>query len=272
MRASVCFCGAAVALLASGSAFAHSDVLLRDVGGKVAIGAAEDLDREEGGPFFDLDTNVFEGILINPGTPTFPLNFDFERDEPGFFTGPGLPVGDDLPTNTLITITPAPFSIGFGNDAVHYWDGNDDPDFQPLSVAQPGVTFEAAEDDPLLIDDTAFVDGHPIWGLDGGAADGVYLVSYTVNVPGLDPSDPFYMVWLAASELTEEDDAEAVEGRIEAFEEGFDDLGNPVNDAIVNGVDYEFFEEAVEFAEAIPEPTTAALALLALGAFAARRR
>ena len=265
MRFLSCFFAVALTAMLTQSASAHSDVLVRADAGKVVIGAAEDLDAEEGGPFFDLDTNVFEGILINPAVASPPFFPDFERDEPGFFTSPSVPIGQNLPANTLLTLNPSAFSAGNGNDTVHYWDGTGAVNFTPLSVAQPGVTFNAFPDDPLQTDGASSLDGHPIWGLAGGAADGVYLTAYTISVPGLQTSDPFYMAWLAETDLVLEDDAEAVEEALEELEEN----GTP---AIVGGIDYSFFEEAVEFAEGIPEPTTAVLAVLALGAFAARRR
>ena len=266
MRSFSFLCAASMlALLPAFAAAQHSDVLLRSDGAQVVIGAAADLDAEEGGPFFDLETNVFEAVLLNPEVPSPPFFPDFETDEPGFFTSPSVPVGQNLPANSLVTLTPSAFSVGAGNDTLHFWDGSGEVDFQPISVAQPGVTFEAVEDEPLLVDDVNFLDGHPIWSLFGGAADGVYLTSYTASAPGLEASDPFFLVFLAESDLMLESQAEAVEEALEELEEN----GTP---AIVGGIDFSFFEEAVEFVEAIPEPTSLVLAALGLGVIATRRR
>lgn len=246
-------------------ASAHSDVLVREVGGQVAIGAAEDLAGEEGGPNFDLDTTVFEGVFLNPAVPTPPFGYDFERDEPGFYSEPGLAVGNDLPANADMTLSLDLFSLPSGTDSTFYWDGAGAVDFQPVSTAQPGVAFTFAPAQFATTDNTSFVDDHPLFGLTGGAADGVYLSRLRLDVDGLATSDPFYMVWLASSVLDSEALAEELEEAIEAFEDG-----GPA--PIVAGTDFSFFEEAVEFADAIPEPSAALLALLALAAPAAARR
>jgi hypothetical protein len=267
MRFTKVFALCAVACFTAGAA-AHSDVLLRAQGGKVVIGAADDLAAEEGGPFFDLDTKVFEGVFINPAMPTPPFGYDFERTEPGFFSAAGLPVGDDLPANADIALSLSSFSIGAANDLAFYWDGTGEVDFQPLSIAQPGVSFTFAPMSPTPFastDGSGAVDDHPLFGLTGGAADGVYLVSPVVSVTGLIDSDPFYMVWLASSVLVDDETAEELEGALELYEEG-----GP--DPIVGGVNFAFFEEAVEFVGAIPEPSTALLAMLATAVVGVTRR
>ncbi|MEO1497261.1 MAG: hypothetical protein AAFV43_08940 [Planctomycetota bacterium] len=262
------FAALAAMVCVSSAAMAHSDVLVRSSGGQTVLGAAEDLDAEEGGPFFDLETKAFEIVLLNPALPNLAFSYDFERDEPGFFSAPAVPVGDALPANAGLTLTPSAFSIGLGsgNDTVFYWDGTGAVDFEALSTAQPGVSFEAGILTPLVTDGAGSIDNHPLFGLDGGAADGVYLSSYTVTVDGLDASAPIYFVALADSTLTLEDDAELVEEALEEFEEG--NIAAP----IVGGVDYTFYEEAVEFAEGIPEPSAVLIALVATVGFASRRR
>ncbi len=249
-------------------ATAHSDILLRSMGGKAAIGAADDLSGEEGGPFYDLDAKTFEAVFVNPAMPTPPFGYDFERTEPGFFSAPGLLVGDDLPANADIGLSLSPFSIGGANDLAFYWDGTGQVDFQPLSVAQPGVNFTFAPMGPTpfaTTDGSGAVDDHPLFGLTGGAADGVYLVSPVVSVAGLTDSDPFYMVWLASSVLVDDETAEELEGALELYEQG-----GP--DPIVGGVNFAFFEEAVEFVGSIPEPSSALLAMLATAVVGVTRR
>jgi hypothetical protein len=246
-------------------AAAHSDILLRSIGGQVVVGAAEDLSGEEGGPFYHLDEKVFEGVFLNPAMPTPPFGYNFERTEPGFFSAPGLPEGDDLPASAAISLALSSFSIGAANDITYYWDGTGEVDFQPLSVAQPGVSFAFGPASFASTDVTGAVDDHPLFGLTGGAADGVYLVSPVVSVEGLVDSDPFYMVWLASSVLVDDETAEELEGALEAYE-----AGGP--DPIVGGVNFAFFEEAVDFAGSIPEPTSAALAVLGAAMCGAVRR
>ncbi|QDV79851.1 PEP-CTERM sorting domain-containing protein [Botrimarina mediterranea] len=246
-------------------AAAHSDILLRADGGQVVVGAAEDLSGEEGGPFYHLDEKVFEGVFLNPTMPTPPFGYDFERTEPGFFSAPGLPEGDDLPANADIALSLSSFSIGAANDLAYYWDGTGEVDFQPLSITQPGVNFAFGPASFASTDANSAVDDHPLFGLTSGAADGVYLVSPVVSVAGLADSDPFYMVWLANSVLVDDVTAEELEGALEAYEEG-----GP--EPIVGGVNFAFFEEAVEYVGAIPEPSTALLAMLAASLVGVTRR
>lgn len=256
------------AALMPAAANAHSDILLRGDSGQVVIGAAEDLDGEEGGPFFELGETVFEGVFLAPAAPIPPFFFDFQRDEPGFFSAPGVPVGDPLPADAAISWTQPLVGIGNGAgfDSTFYWDGTGEVDFQPLSTEQPGVSLDIVELDPLGTDEFGAIDNHPLFGLTAGAADGVYLSAVSVGVEGLDPSDPFFMVWLADGLIGDEDTAETLEGLIEEFEEG-----GP--EPVIGGKNFAFYEEAVEFADGIPEPSSAVLmAGLALSALAARRR
>lgn len=246
----------------------HSDVLLRSDGAKVVIGGAVDLDMEVGGPFFNLDTLHFEGVFINPAAPTPPFGYDFERTEPGFFSAASVPVGQTLPPNADVSLRLTPFSLSSGTDVAFYWDGQGEVDFQPLSTAQPGVDFTFAPRAPApfaATDGSSFLDDHPLFGLTGGAADGVYLVSPSAAVAGLEESDPFFMVWLASSVLVDEDIAEELEEALELFEAGG-------AEPIVGGVNFAFFEEAVEFAETIPEPSAVTGALLALAISGLARR
>lgn len=269
MRFKIALAALAAATVFSTTASAqHSDVLLRSDGTQVLIGAAEDIDMEEGGPFFNLDTTTFEGVFLAPAAPTPPFNFDFERDEPGFFNSPAATVGQNLPGNADVSIELTAFSLPSGTDDTFYWDGTGEVDFQPLSTAQSGVEFTFDFVTPAPFTTTAAdgsLDDHPIFGLTGGAADGVYLIGPSVTVGDLDASDPFYMAWLASSALSTEELAEELEEALEVFEEG-----GP--DPVVGGVNFAFFEEAVEFAEAIPEPTSAVLGALALVGLVARRR
>ncbi|TWT97854.1 hypothetical protein Pla108_20070 [Botrimarina colliarenosi] len=246
----------------------HADILLRSDGVKALVGGAVDLGAEEGGPFFNLDARVFEGVFINPAAPTPPFGYDFERDEPGFYSDTTVPVGQNLPAGAGVSLMLDPFSLGAGTDTTFYWDGSGAVDFQPLTTTQSGVAFTFAPMAPApfaTVDGTSFLDDHPLFGLSGGAADGVYLARMRLVVDGLEPSDPFYIAWLASSVLVDEETAEQLEGALEAYEQG-----GP--EPIVGGVNFAFFEEAVDFANGIPEPSTALLATSACGALLARRK
>ncbi|MGL4513492.1 MAG: PEP-CTERM sorting domain-containing protein [Lacipirellulaceae bacterium] len=259
---------AIVAALASPTFAQHSDVLVRVGGGQTLVGGAIDLESEEGGPFFNLEARVFEGVFVNPAMPTPPFGFDFERDEPGFYNDPTVTVGDNLPANTGLTLREDAFVLASGVDTTFFWSGAGEVDFQPLSRAQPGVdlTFAPASPDPFAsTDTTGFVDDHPLFGLTGGAADGVYLSRVRLTASGFGESEPFYFVWLASSVLTSDLDAEELEGLLEEFENG-----GPA--PVFGGVDFSFYEEAVEFAAAIPEPSSIVIAALGLIGFACRSR
>lgn len=260
----------AIAMLTATAAQAqHSDILVRSDGTKTLVGGAVDLDMEEGPSTFNLDARVFEGVFINPDVPTPPFGYDFERDEPGFYSDPTVPVGQNLPADADVSLRLDSFSLGGGHDTTFYWDGSGEVDFSPLASAQPGVAFTFAPMAPApfaTVDGTAFLDDHPLFGLTGGAADGVYLARMRVQVGLLEESDPIYITWLANSVLTDEEIAEELEEALEAFE-----AGGP--DPMVGGVNFAFFEEAVEFAETIPEPSSALLLLLSsVGLAVARKR
>lgn len=251
----------------------HDDVWVYSDGSQVQIGAAEGLDTLD--PEFEPGVNVFEAFFKNPAdgdrTPNLPIGpYEFEAAEPGF-RGQVVPGFQSLPTNAAMTLNESSFTLGSGFDTTHYWDGSGGAvNFQPLSVVQPNVDFTYNPVQFATTDGSSFVDDHPLFGLSTSSAalpaDGVYLARLTVDVAGLATSDPFYMVWLASSDVVGEDEEEELLELLEMFEEG--DIMAPV----FENVDYTFFEEAVEFAQAIPEPTTAVLAsLMALAAVARRR-
>ena len=242
----------------------------------MAIGAAEDI----GGPeeLFDLDTRVFETILVPGFQPPTPA--DYETDEPGFFGLNGVSDAatlatlgaSALPGGASVSANTTSFTVDAASATLFHWDGSGAVDFDP---APAGTTFAF---DPASGFATTGVNGdmddHPIFQIDDGGAglpaDGVYLISPTVDVSGLSTSDNFFLVMLVESLVGSvndaEDDVEAIEEALELLHEGLAD------DAIVdfgggNLKDMAFFEEAVEFVEAslVPEPASFALALLGLG-------
>ena len=160
-----------VGLLVS-SAWGHSDVFLANVGGKVAVGGANEL--FEPGENFDLTTKVFEGVMYANFPP---LADEYGRDEPGIFalaSGSGsFPAGASaLPATAAVTVNLSSFSLGGPSDTLFYWNGTGAIDFQPISTAQPGVTF-ALDPDPLgTTDANGSLHEHPVYALNkaGGGA------------------------------------------------------------------------------------------------------
>ena len=256
--------------LACSFAWGHSDVFLAQVGGKVAIGGANELGTVD--EHFDLETRVFEGVMIPSFPPFAPA--DYGRDEPGFHAlsrgHSALPAGvSTLPAGAAVTVNLAPFLLGGASDTLFYWDGSGAVSFQPAAVAQPGVAMSLDANTIGNAGITGGLDLHPAFKLDNGGpgvpSDGAYLVAPIVSVTGLADSDRFFMLWLVDALLVDEDAAEELEESLE------------MGQTVVHGKDFGFFEEAVEFVRnnVVPEPSGAMLGWLALAglpAMMARRR
>ncbi|QDU90244.1 hypothetical protein Pla175_36460 [Pirellulimonas nuda] len=251
---------ALAAVLMPTLAVAHSDIFVASQGGQVVLGAAADLDMEEGGPSFDLETKVFEAVFIKPAASTPPFFFTFERDEPGFFGSNASQVAGaaPLPGDADVSATLQSFSLGGATSDLYYWDGLGAVNFAPNT--QPGVSFVIGGGSPFATTaPDGSLDDHPLFGLSGPAADGVYWMTLTAGVEGLTESAPINLVWLASSLIDDDDAAEEFEGLLEIFEGS----GDPMDLGRFSSLAY--FEEAVEFVDAhasVPEPSSVALALL----------
>lgn len=203
-----------------------SDVLLANVNGQVAIGAANDLGTADEG--FDLTTNLFQGVMVPDFPPFDPV--DYGRDEPGFFAlGNGSastpPSASALPGDAQVTIHFPSFAVVSPTDSLFYWNGNGAVNFQPISTAQPGVSL-TLHPNPIA---TTHADGslhqHSAWELDNGGAgvpaDGVYLLSPTASVVGLADSKPFYMLFLVNAAIADEDAADAIKDGLDSGDPAF---------------------------------------------------
>ncbi|MCA9238477.1 MAG: hypothetical protein KDA44_23560, partial [Planctomycetales bacterium] len=255
-----------------GSAIAqHSDVLLANIGGQATVGAAADIGGAQ--ESFDLDTRVFESVLLAGGLLPPALAKDFEGNEPGFFGLDAVANAADLaalsaaplPAGADVGISLTPFSLGGATGTLLYWDGTGPVSFEP-APAETSFSFEPAGAFALTGGGGGF-DDHPVYQLDNGGAgkpaDGVYAVAPTISVAGLDSSEPFYLVFLADALIIGDDDAEAVEAALERVEEGLS------NDAMYAGKDFAFYERAVDFVDATVVPEPHGLALLSLAAITA---
>ncbi|MEM9352289.1 MAG: hypothetical protein AAGA92_04685 [Planctomycetota bacterium] len=234
-------------------------MLLVDLGGKVGIGAAEDLNLT---PSFDLTTTVFESILFDASVPPFGSTeppADRKSEEPGFF---GLNSVSDAAELATLGASALPgladVSVSLVSN-VYFWDGTGSVDF---SLAPASTTFEF---DPSVAFGTTNANGgmdnHPDFVLEadpGVPADGVYAIRAIVSVDGIaQSSDPLTLVMLSDALILSEDDAEIAE---EAIEDG-------IVATLESGAmkDFAFYEEAVELLEAapaaLPEPSSMFLAI-----------
>jgi hypothetical protein len=246
----------------------HSDIFLASVGGQVAVGGANDLGTVDEN--YDLTTRLFEGLMVPDFPPFDPA--DYGRDEPGVVALPaghlGFPAGASaLPTNAAVSVSFPTFTVAGNVDSLFYWDGVGSVDFEPASIAQPGVSFSLDNDPIGNTSDDGDLHVHPAFQIDNGGAgvpdDGVYLVAPIASVVGLDDSERFYMVWLVDALITDDEAAEEVEEAIEAGT--FEALGK----------NFEYFEHAAEYVQSnliVPEPVSGAIIAIAMGVIVGRWR
>ncbi len=262
------------AAVCSASAFAHSDVLFADGGGKVAIGTAEDIGTmDESLELFPAGANgAFESIMIAGSGFSDP---DFESDEPGFYHDPTELGANALSAGLNVFVSNTTFSVDGASGEVFYWDGTGAVDFDP---APASTTFEFEQDPVTGIGTTTsgIFDDHPEFILEDSIAepaDGVYLISFAVDVDTLATSDSSFAVLLVDQLITTGELAEEVEEAVEALEEGAPNAEVDFGNGVIK--DFAFYEEAVEYVEdnlVVPEPTTGLIAVLALGFAAVSRK
>lgn len=253
-------------------ALAHSGIFVTDVDGQVTVGDARPPLSE-----FNTTTRVFGKVMYANYAPYgIPLG-DYGSNHPGFFAlgsdGAGMPAGASaLPGGADVSLNINEFAIGADSDAMFYWDGSGAVDFQPITTTQPEVVLGMDPHSPL---DPTYENGamhrHPDSTLDvdgvGVPDNGVYMISPTISVDGLEDSDPFYVLWLVDDLVQNADDLNAVVAALEAGQ------------TTVLGKDFGFFPEAMEYVRlnmVVPEPTSALLGLMALagmsGGMSVRRR
>ncbi|MAT71897.1 MAG: hypothetical protein CMJ58_20530 [Planctomycetaceae bacterium] len=234
------------------------DVAVFENNGKVDIGFAIPNDDDTQRLFFDPTDKVFQTILIP--APPIPGAPDVGSTEPGY---------DSLATSKLLPgqlgDLPPGESVSYNVLDTWFWDGAALVPASGVEAGMPDVSLPISADGSFH--------NHPLYGLhdltdDGNPIpDGVYVGKLSVSVTGLGESPPLYMVSLVDNALLADADPQgAAEALGEAVRNYMDDpTGNPV--PMYGGRSFAFYAEATRFTEAlaaVPEPTTALLALAGL--------
>jgi len=260
------FAVAALTLAISGSASAqHLDVLLYDDGSGNARTGGVDVDLLAP----DLDTHVFEAELLGDTTLPTPT---FAGAEPGFFgvsdAQAGLlpPPNGNLPAGAGVTLDfllepTLGLSLARWNQSLGVFEAPGGASILLTTPADPfGGSLDGTSEVLGLVLGTSASNGslheHPTF--DIGSAQGVFLAYGVAHVDGLaSPSNPFWLVFGTLDECVETASCNSIQ---EAFNEDIElQIGS-----------------AMEYTNAtlVPEPGTALLLALGLGAFAhgGRRR
>jgi hypothetical protein len=254
------FMGAAWGVVDVRQTRADSDMLVTNVGGRVTIGGANDLETVNEN--FELTTQVFRREML-PDFPPFDPK-DYGHDDPGFFAisstlGADFPPGASaLPANAPVTVHFPSFTVASHTDNLFFWDGSGAVNFQPISTAQPGYSIVLDPNPVGTTSATGALHEHPVFTLDNGGpgtpADGVYLNAPAVSIPGLADSRHFFMVWIVDHLISDQDSADALENAL--------DNDNP---PIVDGKNFAYVNQAVSYVQnnlVVPEPASAVLATL----------
>ena len=258
-------CGALCLLVCVSSALGHGgggDIALTVTDDQVDIGFATLDDFDVTQTFFDPDDNVFQAVFTPlPSSPFY--QWEIGSSEPGFDADEGqLPIGEE---------------VTFNVKSVRYWDGVGPVSFSPAPGIDAGYQYVGT----YAADDDGFHE-HPMFGLGGPVVDGVYLTEMSVSVNTLLDSESFYLVGLVDEVLTSIYDNSGPEliDQITAATNAAESLGEATRDYLADpssaapmlgGVDFTYYAEAIRHVEAIPEPSSAALLVVAV-ALAARRR
>jgi hypothetical protein len=233
------FCLILTLASASAAHAQHGDVWLStDVpNDKIALGVVD-----EAGATFTPGVRALEVILTPDTLPFSP--FDYSAEDPGFRSAPG-----ELPPSQPVSLTLLSLSK---------WNGSGlDP------VAGSDFSFDLSGG--FSTEANGVLHQHPLYGLTGVVADGVYVASFNVATAGLAPSEPYYFVMLKDDLVANETDAEALTELLEDFESG-----GPA--PVFGGKDFTFFADAYAFV-AVPEPSGVLLAgVAAVGLIIGRRR
>ncbi|MEM6655243.1 MAG: PEP-CTERM sorting domain-containing protein [Planctomycetota bacterium] len=245
------------------TAFGHGgggDIAVFSANGKVEIGFATLDSNDAEQETFDPNDIVHQAVLTPlSNQPPF-IPWEIGSTEPGF----------DANENEL----PALAAISYNVVSIKHWDGVGTPVFTPTSDVTGGYAPQPDQADSL-----GGYHRHPTFGfsdLTKGSqpiANGVYLTELTISVDGLEDSDPFYLVALVDEVVNSQ--ADPVAAAEELGQATRDYLADPsAGEPMLDGKSYTFYADAITFVEAlaVPEPSTAMLVFLAVGAAVTRRR
>jgi hypothetical protein len=246
---------------------ADSDTFVTNVGGKVTIGGANNLETVDEN--FELTSQVFYAPMV-PNSPPFDPH-DYGFDDPGFFALGSTRVADfpagalPLPPGADVTLHIPNFTVAGNTDKLFYWNGSGAVNFQPISTTQPGYAIAVGASplgttsSPNPPSDPSFgaLHEHPGFTLDNGGpgipADGVYLNAANISVSGLSDSKNYYYIWVVDSLINDGDKAGALR----------DALLTHADPPIVEGKDFTFVNNAISYVQnnlvAVPEPGSIAL-------------
>jgi hypothetical protein len=243
---------------------ADSDTFVTNVGSKVTIGGANNLETVDEN--FELTSQVFYAPMVPDSPPFDPHDYGF--DDPGFFALGSTRVADfpagtsPLPAAANVTVHFPSFTVAGNTDTLFYWNGSGAVNFQPISTTQPGVALAIGADPVGTTSNTSLTDygalhEHPAFTLDNGGpgipADGVYLNAANISVTGLSDSKNYYYVWIIDSLINDGDKAGVLR----------DALLDHTDPPIVEGKDFTFVNNAISYVQnnlvAVPEPGSFAL-------------
>jgi hypothetical protein len=183
----------------------HMDItLLQDAGGRLVTGISE-----FGSTSYAFPVRVYEGGFEN--NVTFLRSNDPGFQAPGF--ADGLPAGLSLlPADTGVTFAVRAFHLpGVGSTNLAYWDGTGDVTFAPvpsgyslsMTAVKPGTAV--ADGSPVDVPGFLFAETDEDGGLHehvlfdltnsgGNVAEGIYLWSLGLAMPGLTASEQFFIL------------------------------------------------------------------------------